>query len=303
MLELLSGNQKFTYSVRKKLINNMVKDYKFLSLGLIGKSWCGRPIEFIHLGNKENLNLWVASHHGMEWLTSLVVLKFLKNVCEKIKHNRKACGIDLKKCFEKQGLTVIPCLNPDGVEISLLGSQGAGRYASFVEKVSRGNTSRWQANARGVDLNHNYNAGWKELHAMEREKGILGPGPTRYGGNRPQSELETLALTSFCKKNNFNSAIAFHSQGEEIYWDYGKNTPKESENIANIMALAASYTVSKPEGLAVGGGFKDWFIKEFKKPAFTVEIGKGKNPLPASDLNSVYDKIEKMLYISSIMQV
>ncbi len=303
MLELLSGNQKFTYSVRKKIINNMIKDYKFLFLGSIGRSYCGRPIEFIHLGNKTNMNLWVGSHHGMEWLTSLVVLKFLREVCENIKQNRKVCGIDLKKCFECQGLTVVPCINPDGVEISLIGSQSAGKYANFIEKISRGRTSNWQANARGVDLNHNYDAGWNELHLMEKEKGILGPGSTRYGGTHPHSELETLALTSFCRKNNFNSAIAFHSQGEEIYWDYGVNTPKKSENIANIMALSSGYTVSKPEGLAVGGGFKDWFIEKFRKPAFTVEIGKGKNPLPASELNSVYNKIKEMLYISSIMQV
>ena len=68
--------------------------------------------------------------------------------------------------------------------------------------------------------------------------------------------------------------------------------------MGKILSQTSGYKLSSPEGLAVGGGFKDWFIKTFNKPGFTIEIGKGKNPLPISDFDSIYKKLEKMLTIS-----
>ena len=58
---------------------------------------------------------------------------------------------------------------------SLHGSAAAGEYRELVHNVSCGDTSRWQANARGVDLNHNFNAGWEALHTLEQEQGIYHP--------------------------------------------------------------------------------------------------------------------------------
>ena len=301
MYQLKFPNAKFTHEVRQSLINSIVREYNFLTLGSIGKSICGREISYIRVGNPKKMNLWVAAHHGMEWITSMVVLKFLDRVCDTIRRKETICGIDFKRSFNQKGLVIIPCLNPDGVDISLWGKDAAGKYSELVNKVSGGNTSRWQANARGVDLNHNYDADWQALHELEIKNGIDGPRATRFGGPHPQSEPETKALVDFCQKNNFEIATAFHSQGEEIYWNYGPNTPKVSETIANILALASGYTVSQPEGLAVGGGFKDWFIQKMKRPAFTIELGKGENPLPASSLEQIYNKIEKSLLISAVM--
>lgn len=301
MYQLKFPNGKFTYEVRQSLIGSIVKEYNFLTLGTIGKSACGRDINFIEIGNCQKMNLWVSAHHGMEWITTMVVLKFLDKVCNSIRKKEKICGIDFKEVFKRKGLAIIPCLNPDGVDISLWGKDAAGKYAELVEKVSGGDTSHWQANARGVDLNHNYNAGWDMLHELEQKNNITSPSPTRFGGTHPESEPETKALVNFCNKNNFDTAVAFHSQGEEIYWDYGLYTPENSQTIANILALSSGYEVSRPEGLAVGGGFKDWFIQEKNKPAFTIELGKGENPLSVSCFEEVYEKIEKALLISTVI--
>ena len=50
-----------------------------------------------------------------------------------------------------------------------------------------------------------------------------------------------------------------------------------------------------PEGTASHGGLKDWYIKNFRRPGFTIEIGKGENPLPLEDLDGIYEKLKKML--------
>ncbi|NLA77634.1 MAG: gamma-D-glutamyl-meso-diaminopimelate peptidase, partial [Clostridiales bacterium] len=79
------------------------------------------------------------------------------------------------------------------------------------------------------------------------------------------------------------------------------NTPERSYLMAKILAASSEYKLVKNEGLCSHGGFKDWFIEEFSRPAFTVEMGLGKNPLPLSDFEDIYKKIEEMLLLSVLM--
>ena len=71
--------------------------------------------------------------------------------------------------------------------------------------------------------------------------------------------------------------------------------------MANILASASGYTLDDPDGLASYGGFKDWFIDEFGRPAFTIELGYGENPLPVSDFEPVYSRVEEMLLLAAMM--
>ena len=71
--------------------------------------------------------------------------------------------------------------------------------------------------------------------------------------------------------------------------------------MAHILADACGYRLADPEGLAVGGGFKDWFIETFDRPAFTVECGRGRNPLPLSDLGPLYRRLREMLVLTAVM--
>lgn len=289
-----------TEKIRHKEISFIRSNFDFVKYKEIGKSVLNRNLISLSVGCEKNQILWLGAFHGMEWITGVIILKFFKKLCYHIKNNEKIFGIDIKKSLQKRGLTVVPFVNPDGIEISILGSEAADSYKELAKKFEKTSDKFWQANARGVDLNHNYNAGWDLLKKMEISNGITAPANTRFGGDYPESEPETKAVVNLCKRFNFEYAVAFHSQGEEIYWNFGENIPKNSRNIANKLALSSEYNLSEPEGLAVGGGFKDWFITEFKKPAFTVEVGKGKNPLPISEFDSIYKKIEKMLYISAL---
>lgn len=298
----INYNQYPDYENREKIINYLGEKCPALNIIRASKSLCGRNIYAINIGNvMNNPVLFVGAFHGMEWLTTLLLFKFSETICCSLNNHKTLRGINIEKFLTKRGLTIIPCLNPDGVEISLHGPSAACRYQNLVSSITLNNTSTWQANARGVDLNHNFNADWKRLHLLEQSQGILGPSPTRYGGPHPESEPETKFLVSLAKSKKFRHAIAFHSQGEEIYWNYGENTPVRSKYLADVMSASSGYKIAQPEGLAVGGGFKDWFIQKLCKPAFTIEIGKGKNPLPLSDLNSIYNKLEEMLILATIL--
>ena len=286
---------------RNKIINDLLNKYTFLNHGSLSQSLCFRNIDYIQIGNPINQVLLAGAFHGMEWLTSLLLLHFVKEISEAVTKEIPISDIIISEFLKHSGVIIVPCVNPDGVEISMHGAKSAGRFSSLVEKASNGDTNSWQANARGVDINHNFNAGWNALHELELSCGITGPAKTQYGGPYPESEPESSCLTKLCRSANIRHSLAFHSQGEEIYWSYGENTPKRSELMARIMAMSSGYVATHPTGLAVGGGFKDWFINELKLPSFTVEIGKGKNPLPLSNLEEIYYQLEELLVLSLIM--
>lgn len=270
--------QREIFRVKKACPNIRVQIY--------GRSVLGKRLYALQMGQGRNKILFAGAFHGMEHITSRLLMRFVWDFCED-----GGINWDLLKCR----LVVVPMVNPDGVDIQIGGWRQAGCCSALVKRVSGGNTERWQANARGVDLNHNFDAGWCDLRERETEAGITGPAMTRFGGYYPESEKESHALASFVRNQKFCMALAFHTQGEEIYWDYGKCTPHESYDMAKAMAEVSGYTVSSPEGLASGGGFKDWFIECFRRPGFTIEAGKGQNPLPESDFDEIYERLKPLM--------
>ncbi len=286
---------------REALVGELMNQYGFLSKDTIGESRCSRPIDLLTVGNRQNQVLLTAAFHGMEWITSLLLLRFLDEVCSTVLNGQSICGLRIGSFLNRRGLAVIPCVNPDGVEIQINGASAAGSYESSVQKLSHGDTDHWQANAVGVDLNHNFSANWETLKKLEMENGIASPAPTRYGGEYPESEPEVRTLASYCRTGNIAHALAFHSQGEEIYWNFGSYKDNEARKMAKMMSYSSGYKIGEPQGLANGGGFKDWFVEHFKRPAFTVEVGNGQNPLPIEDLDNIYAKIREMLVLSIVL--
>ncbi|MCL2580195.1 MAG: M14 family metallocarboxypeptidase [Oscillospiraceae bacterium] len=286
----------------QKAIRALGENYPRLKIFPIGKSTLGREITALCIGNPTGAISFVGATHGLEWLTCTLLIKFCHNLLDALETGQALSEIDVNRALRNRSLVIIPCLNPDGVEIALRGSGAGGRFSEMIERTSCGVPEKvWQANAAGVDINHNFDAGWTLLKAMEIADGFVCPGPTRYGGPHPHSEPETMAATTFCMTYQPKSLYCLHSQGEEIYWHYGNHTPKRSKMMAQILASSSGYALSKPEGLASHGGFKDWFIDKFHRPGFTIEVGLGKNPLPLSDLDKIYTKIEEMLMIATLL--
>lgn len=299
MLEHEFMEMKADRKAREMMIGKMLMDYGFLTRDTIGESRCARPIDMLCVGNRRKQVLFAGAFHGMEWITSLILLKFLDELCFSVMTGQAMCGVKMGVMLNQRGLAVIPCVNPDGVEIQIHGAESAGNYAELVRNA--GETSKWQANAVGVDINHNFSAGWDKLKKLELENGINKPSPTRYGGEFPESEPETRSIASYCRSGNISHAVAFHSQGEEIYWNFGDYNDVEALKMARVMSYSSGYKIAEPEGLAGGGGFKDWFEEKFRQPAFTVEVGRGENPLPIEDFDGIYQKIREMLVLGVIL--
>lgn len=297
---MINYNVMPDYQTRKEMIKNLCEKYNFVKHFYAGKSVCGRCIDVLHIGNTKNRVLYCGGFHGAEYLTILALLKFFEECADAVHNDTYTDGYKIGDSLKIRGLTIVPCVNPDGTEIAINGSESANRYRPLVEKVCD-DTKKWQANARGVDINHNFNAGWSSLKRRELSRNIKHPSSTRFGGNAPESEPETKALTRLCRTIDFERALALHSQGREIYCSYGKNTPVLSFRLASMFSEVSGYNIGFPEDIATGGGFKDWFIEKFRKPALTVEMGLGENPLPLDDFEEEYKIMRNILSLGVVV--
>ena len=262
-----------------------------------GKSALGKEIPALGMGRLKNASLFVGATHGEEWLTSLLLMRFAWEIAAAWTDDAPSfAGVTREK-----GLIIVPMLNPDGVEIALDGPRKAGPFRDQTEPLYRANGGKWQANARGVDLNHNFDAGWNILREMETVSGITGPAATRYGGPYPHSEPETRGIINLIYAFQPRRLYSFHSQGEEIFWEYGGLQVPQAESIARALSALSGYTLVKNSGLASHGGLKDWFIQEFRRPGFTIEIGKGENPLPIEDLEPIYGRLLPLLTAAAFL--
>lgn len=290
----------FSYFEMIKEISSLAESYDFIKTSVIGKSVMGKDIPALAVGKSSEYVLFAGGFHGSEHITVSLLMRFFSELCRALKEDGVLEGMRARRAMYGRGLIIVPVVNPDGCEISRFGAAATGG-SRLIRRISGGDFARYNANARGVDINHNFDADWQQLREREKAGGISGPARSRFGGFKPESEPETAALCKLCRSATVRHALAFHSQGEVIYAPLGPNPPKRSERMAEIMAASSGYALESPEGLAVGGGFKDWFIKEFDRPAFTVEVGRGENPLPTEDYEKIYKQIRELLMLSAIM--
>ena len=282
----------YTYEVLESDIRMLKLDFPEMEIGSIGKSVWGKNLYYIRIGSGKNKISYNGAHHGMEWITSAMLVKFARDYMQAKKGGVSLGGFNIPELDRNTSVYIIPMVNPDGVELAAKGLP-CDMDGSVREKLIKMNGSedfsRWQANAAGVDLNHNYDALWGKSKEMEKEYGIYGPGATRYSGDKPKSEPESHALAEFTRQHDFRMVIAFHSQGRVIYHGFENKEPPCALSIAKAFTCISPYTLDDTEGIASYAGYKDWFIDRFNRPGYTVEVGMGENPLPLEQFPYIYN--------------
>ena len=253
---------------RKSLLS-LLSRYPALSLSSLGKSVLGRDIPLVRVGHGRRAVLYVGAHHGMEWITTSLLLRFLSDLA--IAHARRG-GTDASPLPPEVSLYVLPILNPDGVELVLHGIRAAGRMRASLLLQSGGDFSRWQANARGVDLNHNYDAGFAAYRMLERAAGIRHGGATRYSGPYPFSEPETEALRRFIDRIRPALTLTLHTQGEEIYYHETNPPVAGAAEIGAALSAITGYRLCTPAGMAAYGGLADYLAEESKALGGTLTV-------------------------------
>lgn len=279
----------YDYKQLKRDADRLVSEYKCAELFSIGESVMENKIYCIKAGEGRRKLFINGAHHGLEHITSAFIMKFLWDYLSCIKYERKMFGYDVKKLFARTTLYAVPMVNPDGVDIAINGIDVTNPYhRKLVSMVGIHSFNKvWQANANGVDINHNYNAGWRVVEKR--------PSPSKYSGPYSESEPETKAIVDFVNAEGMDMLMAFHSQGGEIYYDFDGKAGENARKLATEFARVSGYEPASPTGSAAFGGCKDWFIDKFGKAGFTIEMGHGKNPLPDEVLDNIYKENAEIL--------
>lgn len=295
----MNSIRAFDHAALMERVHRLADAYPFVTLSYIGTSILDRPIPILHIGNGARRVLYVGAHHGMEWITSLLLTRFLEELCEITQAKRRVCGIYPCDLWDGYTLSIIPMLNPDGVEYQIHGIGEENPLRERLLEMNGGSEdfSSWQANARGVDLNHNYDAGFAEYKELEKTQGIKKGAPTRYSGECAESEPEVAALCNFIRFSApWQGVMTLHTQGEEIFAPPCKEGRSNAVTARRLSELTG-YRLCRAEGLAAYGGMSDWCAEKLLTPSFTMECGRGKNPLPISQFSSIYATIRAALFL------
>ena len=111
-----------------------------------------------------------------------------------------------------------------------------------------------------------------------------------YVGPMPLSAPESRAMYDYTLALSPRLTLSYHTQGGEIYWRYGECEPEGAQKIGELFAKLSGYTLADPAAESSNAGYKDWFIQALDRPGFTIEAGRGTNPLPISDFDPLYQE-------------
>ncbi|MGG2104387.1 M14 family metallopeptidase [Lysinibacillus pakistanensis] len=283
---IINGQQRYDYSIMMNDLNKLLDAYPFLQSSTIGHSVLGHEIPEILIGKGLKRIHYNGSFHANEWITTPIILTFLNDYLLSLTNQNTIRGISTLPLYQQTSLSIVPMVNPDGVNLVIQGPPEDEALRNQLINWNNGsnNFSGWKANIHGIDLNDQFPAKWE----LESARNPKTPGPRDYGGERPLSEPEAIAMADLTKKRDFARVLAFHTQGRVIYWGFENLEPPESKILVTEFSRVSGYEPINSAGSYAG--YKDWFIQEWRRPGFTIELGSGINPLPISQFNDIYEE-------------
>lgn len=289
-LPLKFNKQAYSYDQMNKDIDRLIEAYPDkIQKKVIGKSVLGRDIPAVILGDPKASKkiIVIGSVHGREYMGTQLIMRQIQYYL--LYPREKYKGVCIETQLNRVCIHFIPMLNPDGVMLSEMGLSSIKDQdmKKKLLKLNKGSSDfkEWKANIRGVDLNRNFNTKWRSISYMPR-------GPEFYKGPYPVSEPETHAIADYIAGMNFNAVLTYHSSGQIIYWYFFQkgNAYKRDYKIAASIAYTTGYKLVPKDSRVSNGGLKDWFVQNYGRPGFTIEVGTGKSPLPLWQFNNIWNR-------------
>ena len=282
-----------TSALCNESILRIVGTYPFCRSELLTTTAFDRPIRTLVIGQGPRKVIYSAAHHANEWITAPVILKFVEELAQAIQNGGQIFGVDGKELEERVTIYTVPMVNPDGVDlVTGVIRPGQAQYEMAATLSQNYPTipfpDGWKANLLGVDLNLNYPAGWLQAREIKYSQGYDRPGPRDFVGRAPLNQLETRALAGYTEFLDPDLVLAYHTQGEVIYWQFQDIEVPGARELGERLAQVSGYTLDETPYESAFAGYKDWFIKYFRRPGYTVEVGSGINPLPLSEFDRIY---------------
>ena len=282
-----------TSALCEETVQRLLERYPFLRVEQLTTTAFGRPLQVLVIGEGDRKVLYSASHHANEWITTPVLLKFAEDLAQAITDNGTLYGVNARTISRAATIYIIPMVDPDGVDLvtgaiprGTLEYETASRIGENFPNIPF--PEGWKANLLGVDLNLQYPAGWLQAREIKFSQGYTRPAPRDYVGRAPLNQRESIALANYTEAINPALVLAYHTQGKVIYWQFRDYEVPGARQLAEEFARLSGYALEDTPYESSFAGYKDWFIQNFRRPGFTIEVGQGENPLPLSQFDEIY---------------
>ena len=274
-------------------IEKLTRRYQTCRSEQLGITAFGRPLRTLVVGNGPRKVLYSAAHHANEWITTPVLLRFVEEFAQAMEMDGKIGGVDARALAAQTTIYTVPMVNPDGVAL-VTGEIQPGQVQYAIARSIADEFPEipfpdgWKANLLGVDLNLNYPAGWLQARENKFSLGYSRPAPRDYVGRAPLDQLESRALAGYTQAIDPALVLAYHTQGKVIYWQFEDYQVPGAQELGERFAQVSGYSLEETPFASAFAGYKDWFIKFFRRPGYTIEVGEGENPLPLSQFDEIY---------------
>ena len=303
---IVRTNMSYYFELLQMNINSLKTVYPFLEIGSIGKSVMGKDLTYIRIGTGPKEVFYSGAIHSNEWITAPLLMKFIENFCRTYVRNGRIFGYNARQIFQDSSIYIVPMVNPDAVDL-VVGALNENTEAYQNAKELANNypeipfPSGWKSNINGVNLNLQFPAGWETAKQIKYAQGFTKPGPRDFVGFGPLTEPESLAMYNFTLEHNFRLILAYHTQGEVIYWKFLDYNPPQARIIGERFAEITGYLLDITPYTSGYAGYKDWFIQEYNRPGYTMEVGRGINPISISQFPKIYSENEGVLVTAAII--
>ncbi len=282
------------YDMTMKYIDILTKRYNTLSFSYIGESIMGRGIPKLCLGDGEKEIYYVSGHSASDGLGVRVLLRFVNEYCELLERDGRVFNYSVKYLFGTRRISVIPMLNPDGVQTRLYGTKKEDiLYERLLSMNGGDDFTNWSANARGVALKGNYADGFEERKLKADENGIYSGGGAEFCGEFPESEPEIGAISAHMRfSSSLLGAVSLDRADQCVRYRARSGIPKKGKSVAeSISRMIGNKSVECQRG---EDGFLDFCSEGLNIPSFSIGYSDEKDG--SQDLFSLYTRIRQALF-------
>ena len=292
-MAIVKTDVPMTSDLSQQTLQQIAAAYPFCRLEQLTTTAFGRPLWALTMGEGDRHVILSAAHHANEWITATVLLKFAEELAQAMAEEGSIWGVPARTIRRYSTVHILPMVDPDGVDLVTGAIEpGSGQYTQ-AQRLSENYPAipfpnGWKANLLGVDLNLQYPAGWLRAREIKFTQGFTKPGPRDFVGRAPLNQQESVALAEYTEEVDPALVLALHSQGQVIYWQFEDYDVPGARELAEEFARVSGYQLEDTPYESSFAGYKDWFIQNFRRPGFTIEVGSGESPLPLSQFDQIY---------------
>ncbi len=248
----------------------------------VGYSEAGKELPMLTMGTGSKKALIIGGIHAREHITTKYLLRVVEDYCYANEKGDGYVGLyDIKELLNEYTIYIVPCVNPDGLEI-IRGREKAAKGVKIFDM------EEYKANRNGVDLNRNFPLAWENI-----KNGVKAPTTHFFKGYAPADQKETQAIMKLCEENDFSFALSIHIKGNCIFWGDTYNTTYNGvyKTFAEDVAYASGLTMTEPtfKANSYGGGFENWFRHTYSRPGQCIELSDYTNIISPCDNKNYKD--------------